>query len=152
SVRSMRSLDLRAPIQSRTASPAGGSSGTILMLMRDGFERAPDADVDEARSLASRLRAEGFTVDFASPAGLGDERTADLVHAIGLSAPGMESALERMKRKGVPVVASTGFTSAADDAAWGAEVSSAAWGRAGDDGILAEYLDLIALRKLRTEM
>jgi hypothetical protein len=151
SVRSMRPLQLRAPVQPRSILPAGGSSGTILMLMRDGFERAPDADVDEARSLASRLRAEGFTVEFASPNTLGDERAADLVHAIGLSSPGIESVLDRMQRKGVPIVANAGLGSAADDAAWGPEIACAAWARAGDDGMLAEYLDLVALRKLSTE-
>lgn len=152
SIRAKHPLQLRAPMQPRAVLPAGGSSGTILMLMRDGFERAPDADVDEARSLASRLRAEGFTVEFASPSMIADERTADLVHAIGVSAPGMEIALERMERKGVPIVASAGLASAADDAAWGPEIACAAWGRASDDGMLAEFLDLVALRKLSTEM
>ncbi|HKU69054.1 MAG TPA: hypothetical protein VJP85_14885 [Candidatus Baltobacteraceae bacterium] len=150
SVRSNVLHDLRRPIDPPAAAPAGGSSGRILMLLREGFERAPDADVDEARSLASRLRAEGFTVEFASPATVGGERAADLVHAIGLCA-GMDKALEPIRRAGVPIVANAGFGSAGDEAAWGPEIMSAAWGRAYDDAMLAEYLDLIALRKLAME-
>jgi len=150
SVRANVPFELRAPMRTDASIAAGGSSGTILMLLRDDFERAPDADVDEARSLASRLRAEGFTVELASPSAVGDERHADLVHAFGL-ANGMDGALEKMRRKNVPIVASPCIGATVEDAVWGPEIVSAAWGYAGDDGMLREYLDLIALRKLNTE-
>lgn len=85
---------------------AGGSSGNILLVLRDDWMRAPDADVDEAKAIAARLELEGFNVTL-SPASTaaGASKRADLVHAFSISrAPECLEPLKSLKSRGVPIV------------------------------------------------
>lgn len=151
SVRSNVQMQSRPATPAPSAEAAGGSSGTILMLMREDFERAPDADVDEARNLASRLRAEGFTVELRSPSQMQQDDRADLVHAFGVSDPATPPVLQRMRDRGVPVVANANLGATPQEAAWGPNIMSALFARAADESLLEEYLDLVALRRLSSE-
>jgi len=151
SVRSNAQLTLRAVFNEHVAPAAGGSSGNILMLMREDFERAPDADVDEARALASRLTAEGFSVELRAPSTVNHEYRPDLLHAFTVAGTSVENVLARMHAAGVPIVANPNTGPAPHEAVWGPDVVSAAYARAFDDGVLAELVDLIYLRKLSTE-
>lgn len=151
SVRALVQPEIRARESAAPRAAAGGSSGVILMLLREGFDNEPDADADEARELASRLRAEGFAVELRSPSALESDLRVDLVHAFGLADPGVPPVLQAMRGKGVPVVANTALATVPQEAAWGPNLLSAVYGRAADDAMLAEYLELIGLRKLSTE-
>lgn len=151
SVRSNLQHELRNVQEQQVAAVAGGSSGAILLLMREDFERAPDADVDEAHGLASRLKAEGFDVELRTPSTVDERSRPDLVHAFTVAGSAVESTLAGMRAAGVPIVASPTIGPAPQEAAWGPDVVSAAYARSGDDGVLAEFLDLITLRKLTTE-
>lgn len=86
----------------------GGSSGAILMLLRDDWQRAPDADTDEAKALAARLEREGFAVTFQSASGARVyDKSVDLVHAFTARSAGQfQEPLTRFKARGVPVVVS----------------------------------------------
>jgi hypothetical protein len=138
-----RDIDPIAPRE-----PTGGSSGRIVLLLREGFERVHDADVDEAQALAEHLRAEGFAVDLRSPATLEDGSPIDLLHAFGARAPALQPIFQRLRAAGVPIVVSNALPASLDEAVWGPEILKAAYQRASDDGMLAEFLDLVALRKL----
>lgn len=132
--------------------PSGGSSGSILILLRDGFERASDADVDEARGLAARLQAEGFSVVISSPSTIAPEQRADLVHVFGIrTASAANSTLARFRAAGVPVVATVPLSRSAQGEDWGPQVLQACFARSRDESVLEERLELLELRKLDVE-
>jgi hypothetical protein len=150
-VQVMDDITLRAARPAEPPEPQGGSSGTVLMIMRDGFERSSDADVDEAHGLAARLRAEGFTVDMRSASAIRSDDRPDLVHAFSVADPAIDAALKHFHRRGLPVVANTNLPANPAEAAWGPGIVAAMHSRASDEALAAEYFELIALRKLRTE-
>lgn len=142
--------EIRPNLAAARAQAAGGSSGVIVMLMREDFQRVPDADVDEARELAARLRAEGFTVELRSPSSMTSGMHADLVHAFGVSDAGVPAVLEKLRAGNIPIVLNAQLSAAPDEAEWGPDIVNAVYQRAPDDGMLDEFFDLIALRKLNT--
>ncbi len=151
SVRSNVRRALRGLTSAPVPAAAGGSSGSILLLMREDFERAPDADVEEAALLASRLRGEGFLVDVRAPSGVADTYHPDIVHAFALMGDAIEGVLGRMRRRGTPIVANPNLGAAPQEAIWGPDILAAVYARAMDDAVLADHLDLVRLRKLITD-
>lgn len=152
SVRSNLRRDTRGLTSAPVQTAAGGSSGSILLLMREDFERAPNADVEEATLLATRLRGEGFSVDVRAPLDVTDTYHADLVHAFALSGEPTEILLRRLHERGVPIVANPNLGAAPQESVWGPEILAAVYARAMDDAILADHLDLVRLRKLSTDV
>jgi hypothetical protein len=130
------------------AGASGGSSGAILLLLREGYERAPDGDVDEALTLAQRLRAEGFTVDVRTPSSYDPQAHVDLVHAFGVADATLPGTLQGLRERGVPVVLTPHMPVNFREAVWGPQIVNAVYQRCADDGSLDEYLELIAARKL----
>lgn len=127
---------------------AGGSSGRILMLMRDDYVRVPDADTDEALALASLLRAEGFTVDVT---GASAARTAeyDLVHAFTLArANELGAPLAAAQAANVPIVMTPFFSDVGEGGAWGTAIVRALMRVAADEAELEDSLTLVAQRRL----
>lgn len=127
---------------------AGGSSGRILMLMRDDYARVPDADADEALALAALLRAEGFTVDVA---GATAARPAeyDLVHAFTLArANELEAPLSAAQAANVPIVMTPFFSDVSAGGAWGTAIVRALMRVAADETELEDSLTLVAQRRL----
>lgn len=127
---------------------SGGSAGRILMLMRDDYARAPDADTDEAFALASLLRAEGFSVDVA---GASAARTPeyDLVHAFTLArANELEAPLAAAQAARVPIVMTPFFTDVSSGGAWGIAIVRALVRVAADETELEDSLTLVAQRRL----
>lgn len=126
----------------------GGSSGRILLLLRDDFESAPDADSDAALILAARLRAEGFTV-VTSAASLADPAGFDLVHCCCTLYP--EQALPAVRKAralGIAVVLTESPGSRDAEASWGTAVIPQILRIAHDETILEDHLRLMAARKL----
>src|SRR6185312_13386347 len=64
--------------------PVGGSAGRIALVLRPDAATIPDADVDEARTIAGGLAAEGFTVTLATRLADVEEFGPDLVHLFGV--------------------------------------------------------------------
>jgi hypothetical protein len=132
-------------------SASGGSSGTILMLLREDFFRAPDADVDEAQAMADRLRAEGFTVEVRAASAAASDFNADLIHVFGLRSDAtLVQTLQQFAERGLPIVATPNLARSPHEAEWGPQVLRAIFGRATDESWLAEYFDLLELRKVET--
>lgn len=143
---------LRSTVPLTDSPVSGGSAGTILMLLREGFERASDADTDEAHALAIRLRAEGFTVELAPTNAIALDRRADLVHVFGLEA--LErgtAALQRFRAENVPIVATPDVSRNPQEGVWGSDISRAVFARSLDEGLLEERLELLALRRLSSD-
>lgn len=129
--------------------PAGGSAGRILLLLREDWHSAPDADTDEALALAARLRAEGFTVRVASPTQLPAGEPFDLVHAFTLDrAPEMSPTLERLRAAGTPVVATANFARTSLEAAWGPSLLRGVFAQKRDEAELEEFCSLIRARAI----
>lgn len=139
---------LRTSTGGLSRAAVGGSAGTIVLLMREGFERSADADVDAAHALASRLRAEGFHAELASPSALADDASADLVHAFSVESDAA-AVLERFHRRGVPVVISANTAPDADEAKTAPLVTNAIFARTSDEGALCEHLELFERRMLK---
>lgn len=126
----------------------GGSSGRILMMLRDGWDRAPDADTDEAQVLAALLRAEGFSVDVRA-ASQSDPQGYDLVHAVGLTfAAQFQGPLTRAHAQGVPAVVTAGVPDWLAEGAWGTAVVPQIFTLAKDETAFEDYLAMLAQRKL----
>ena len=97
----------------------GGSSGRILLVVRDDGLTAPDADVDQARALAGALNAQGFDarLTVASAARAAD---ADLIHLFGmLHAHQFAVVLDEAERLGIPIVTTPLFGDFRNEALWG---------------------------------
>jgi hypothetical protein len=131
----------------------GGSSGKILLLLRENWKALPDADVDEARALASRLRSEGFYVEIASASAIGHAHASyDLVHAFTLphAAP-LLPALERFAARGTPIVTTAGLPTSSEEAVSGPALMRVVLNRSRDETTLGEYLRLLELRRLKSD-
>ncbi|GAC1593414.1 MAG: hypothetical protein NVS3B28_23330 [Candidatus Velthaea sp.] len=107
---SVRAQDIRVVRPARSASaplPAGGSGGTIAIVLREDASYAPDADTEGAYELARRLRAEGLsvtTIVWNQAASL-DE--ADLVHIVGaIGASHVTAAMSAARSRSLPFVLS----------------------------------------------
>lgn len=148
SVRELRKPELRKPLVHAAPQSAGGSSGRILMLMRDDYARVPDGDTDEAHALASLLRAEGFTVDVAgasnaAPAGY------DLVHAFTLARVNeLAAPLAAAQAANIPIVMTPFFQDVSAGGAWGTAITRALLRVATDETELEDNLMLVAQRRL----
>lgn len=132
-------------------SPAGGSGGRILLLVRDDAANAPDADTDAAELLAVRLRAEGFHVDVAAAAHAAPE-TYDLLHCCCAAYP--EQALPAVRRANaarVPVVTTEASQMRDGDATWGTAIVPQVLRATQDETALADLLQLVRARKLEGE-
>jgi hypothetical protein len=138
------------PRRSRSvAEPAivGGSSGRIAIVVRDDFERTPDADTDAAFALAARLREQGF-----SPAVLPPDRASvagfDLLHVFGHRfGSGLRAVLAQTQARGLPIVLSPYADDPADEAPWGVAASSVLLRFACDAGSRDYYARAVALRR-----
>ncbi len=139
---------LRPPLLASAPQAEGGSSGRVLMLMRDDFARVPDADSDEAAALAGLLRAEGFTVDLA-PSSCAHPSSYDLVHAFNLARVNeLAPALAEAHAAGVPLVISPFLQDVAAQGAWGTGIVRAFLRIASDEIDLEDNLQLLAQRRL----
>jgi hypothetical protein len=138
-----------APLRDRFgdgAPPAGGSAGRIVLLVRENWQSAPDADVDEAFALADRLRAEGFTVRVCGPAAaLQDGEAPDMVHVFTLHHAGeLLEAVERYASFGTPIVATAGLPRILNDTVGTPYMLMAGFGLA-DEITILDRLDLLEL-------
>ncbi|MFN2448641.1 MAG: hypothetical protein ABR508_02440, partial [Candidatus Baltobacteraceae bacterium] len=128
--------------------PAGGSAGSVLLVMRNDYQQAPDADTDEAVLLAGRLRAEGFTVTFASARAAAPEQY-DLVHLhCGAYPEQALSVLERARAAGKPVVLTPAHSSRAGEANWGTRMLPQVLRASRDETVLEDHLRMLRARKL----
>ncbi len=139
-----------APRPSVLCEPAagGGSGGRIRLVVRDEAMRFQDADVDAARALEGRLRAEGFDAQI-SIASRVDVSQTDLIHVFDLRhGISMVEMLRDAEAARVPVV----VTPYADDRK--SEASSGCSGsviipRCSNDTIVFdEYMSAFARRKI----
>lgn len=140
---------LREPLLHGAQIATGGSSGRILVLVRNDWKRSDDADTDDAQSLAAKLHGEGFSVDLCAPSENPDTAAYDLVHAFGLTrANEFCESLRSARRAGVPTV----FTAALDDVsaggAWGAGMVRTLLRLAYDETALQDHLAMLAARRL----
>lgn len=141
---------LRAAPEYAIAAPAGGSSGKILLLLRDGFEAKPNADSDEACALASRLRAEGFEAHLVTPSTAGEGAHADLIHAFGMD-DAVAQTLSRFKQRGTPTVLTPAAVPRGTEGAWGTEIVHILFTGLRDEASLEEQLGMFERRLLQTD-
>jgi hypothetical protein len=128
----------------------GGSGGRILLLLRENYERAPDADSDQALLLAARLRGEGFSVDVRA-ASQGRPVEYDLVHAFNAHAAAQfRESLAAARAAGKPVVVTPAFVDVAAEAAWGIEVTTALSRSDRDERTFREHLSMLEKRRIET--
>lgn len=155
-----RSFGITAPaepaLRERTdgvAAAAGGSSGRILLIVRENAELVPDADVEEAHALGERLASEGFTVRICGPATVArEDEAADLVHVFTLHhAAGMADAVSRYAARGVPVVATACLPLILNDTAATPYLLRSDLA-AGDEGALLDRLDLLDLHARKADL
>lgn len=86
---------------------SGGSAGVVRLLVREDAQRFSDADLDGARALAERLRAEGFDADVATASHV-DPAHVDVVHIFGLHhGASLVELLRALEQRNTPVVVST---------------------------------------------
>lgn len=145
-------VSLRRPIGSDIPPATGGSGGNILLLLRDDWRQAPDADVDDACELARRLGAEGFAVEMSGTSDHIDVSSYDLIHAFALPHAGkMLPHLRAAASKAVPIVMTAGFEDLTEDATWGIGMSNLIYKNSTDEETLADHLQLFSERRLETE-
>lgn len=143
---------LRTPIGAAPPPAVGGSAGQILLLVRESWMRADEADSDDARELARRLSAEGFTAEIRCPAQVGDLAGYDLIHAFGLPHAGeFLPVLRRAAASRRPVVATAGLEDLVRICAYGSGMTNVVLKTGTDEATLDEYLTLLAERRLETE-
>lgn len=138
----------RPSLLGAAATASGGSSGRILLLMREDFARAPDADTDDALTLASHLRAEGFSVDLAC-ASSAVVSAYDAVHAFTLArVDELAPALTLAHGAGIPVVLSPYLQDVSAQGAWGTGIVRALLRVARDEAELEDNFRLLEQRRL----
>lgn len=136
-----RVLPCRTFVREPDLPVSGGSSGRLLFLLRRGFECREDADADEARALAARLRSEGFTVDLCDDSRIDAATECDLVHVFAPHLqPYVEPILHAMRARGTQVVAEASVQPPKVDAA---AVVRAIFARCRDEAALNEQLGLL---------
>lgn len=145
-------VPLRSPIGAACPPAVGGSAGRILLLVRESWMRADEADSDDARELARRLCGEGFSAQICSAAQAPDVAAYDLVHAFGLPhaaefLPLLRTAAALRK----PVVATAGLEDLVRISAYGSGMTNVLHKSGTDEVTLEDYLTLLAERRLETE-
>ncbi len=125
----------------------GGSSGRILLALREDAWRASGADTDEAWALRQLLVAEGFTVDVTVRPDEEDPAGYDLVHGFSLlAAPGLLACAERAAQAGVPFVLTPYFEDVADAGWWGARAARSLLDIVHDEESAQRVFELLAAR------
>jgi hypothetical protein len=131
---------------------AGGSAGRIAIVVRPDALAAPDADTEEAASLARALLAEGFVAEVLDDPVKVAAFAPDLVHIFGVR-PGAHA--RRMAdwaadaRK--PLVVHAFHEAPASGGYWGAMVAPYCFGYSADDRSVSTYLDLLARRAVEVD-
>lgn len=147
-VRSHARKEARIPVLAAPPLPAGGSSGKILILLPSDSVRDSLPEADDARELAARLRAEGFTVEIASGS-RADASGCDLVHAFGLThAREYIDVFHKARASAIPVVASAGLSRNPAEAEWGTRIALAVMSRYQDRSARQAHLELLARRRI----
>lgn len=127
----------------------GASAGRVLLLVRDDWSQAGDADSDAARVLRVWLTREGFDVTVAGSATRLDPAAVDVVHVIGHRHLGTALPyLESCAAAGVPIVTAPYADDAHNEAPWGAPIQLFAYRNGQDAEVLDLYTDTIARRRL----
>lgn len=127
---------------------AGGSSGRILLLVRDDFRELPDADTDQALLLAARLRGEGFTAGVVAAASAQPEQY-DLLHCMCAAYPEQAvAALRRARAAGKPVVVTEPLDERDGESSWGEAIVPHVLRASGDEIALEDHLELLRRRRL----
>lgn len=143
---------LRTPVGAAPPPAVGGSAGRILLLVRESWMRADEADSDDARELARRLSAEGFTAEIRSPGQVAEVAGYDLIHAFGLPHAGeFLPVLRRAAASRRPIVATAGLEDLVRICAYGSGMTNVVLKTGTDEATLDEYLTLLAERRLETE-
>lgn len=141
---------LREPLATVRPPATGGSSGRVLFVMRGDIQTVEDADTDDALELATRLRAEGFTVDVC--AGNADPSGYDIVHAFSLtSAADWQTTVERAREAGIPVVLTANADDVGAQSTWGAGMNVTLQSLDTDAVAGAERRKLFAARLLESD-
>ena len=144
--------ELRRPLGGATPAPVGGSSGRVVVALRDDWRQHPDSDSDEACELARRLNAEGFSVDVRGLSESIVPGSYDLGHAIGLSHPSKTAEfLKRFAEAGVPAVLTPQIEDVEREGAWGTAVTGVFLQVSLDEVALRDHLRMLALRRLDAE-
>ncbi len=129
--------------------PVGGSSGRILLLLRNDWRTNDDADSDDARALAKLLQAEGFQADACGASEATDIRSYDLVHAFAaVNAGQLGLPLRTARDAGVPVVLTPSLIDVCAQGAWGERIVPTLLQLCHDQAELGEYLDMLRVRRL----
>jgi len=140
---------MRRPVGGYVPDPVGGSSGNILLLQREDFRQAPDADTDDVNELARRLRGEGFHVEIAGAADAVELNRFDLIHAFGLPrAARLLPYLRAAASNGIPCVVTAGLEDITVDATWGSIMSGVVYKTCTDEQSMADHLELFAQRRI----
>ena len=132
--------------------PVGASSGRVALVVRPDAAAVPDADTDEATSLAASLAAEGFIVDVVDSVDGLEAFEPDLIHLFGVR-PGAfarrvaEWAAEHRK----PFAVHAYHEAPADGGYWGAMVAPYCFSYSGDDRSVSWYLELMARRAVEVD-
>jgi hypothetical protein len=130
----------------------GGSSGRILLVVREDALRASGADTDEAFALRRLLIREGFAVDVAAQPALYDPAAYDLVHGFGmLSSQSMRACFQAAKHAGVPTVLTACFEDYAVGGIWGARASRSLLDLVVDDAGTKRMLDILSTRMVNVD-
>jgi len=129
--------------------PVGGSSGRILLVLREDWRTNRDADGDDARVLARLLQDEGFHADVRGASEAFDIRSYDLVHAFAaVNAGQLLAPLGASRDAGVPVVLTPSLVDVCAQGAWGTRIVPSLLQMCHDETDLCEYLEMLRLRRL----
>jgi hypothetical protein len=131
------------------ASPVGGSSGRILLLLRSDWRTNDDADSDDALALAELLSAEGFQAELRGAGEHIDPRAYDLVHAFAaVNAAQLHPHIAAARAAGVPVALTPALEDVCAQGAWGTRIVPSLLRIAHDETELSEHLHMLQLQRL----
>lgn len=130
----------------------GGSAGRIALVLRPDAAVLPDADVDEARTLAQGLVSEGFSVTLATRVADVAAFAPDLVHLFGVRDGAHAAAVAAWtSENGVPLAVHAYHEDPAAGAYWGAMVTRYCFAYSADDRSVSNYLGLLAKRAVEVD-
>ncbi len=130
----------------------GGSSGRVLILVRDDARRSPDSDVEDADELARLLSGEGFAADVRAASTAVDPASYDLVHAfVGMRPGEFWPALSAARRDDVPIVVTACIEDVAVQGVWGSGIVPVALSMSAYEAQLAANLDMLEARRLEAD-
>ncbi len=131
----------------------GGSSGKIVIVVREDLWSNPDADTDAVRMLVRRLEAEGFTPSVSIASRPLHAEAIDIVHVVGhRHASAIRANLQSLKERGIPIVVMPYLDDPGGLAPWGSSTSLGALRSSPDDAFYEEYLGAIAAKRLFWEI